>query len=56
MNLPSSTTKDNAFGGERGGAIELFDDGTTFFTNDVEDMLDLMRMKSGVFLMRITTQ
>ena len=35
--LPSSTTKDNAFGGERGGAIELFDDGTTFFTHDVED-------------------
>ena len=48
MNLPSSTTKDNAFGGERGGAIELFDDGTTFSTNDVEDMLDLMRMNSGV--------
>ena len=48
MNLPSSTTKDNAFGGERDGAIELIDDGTIFFTNDVEDMLDLTRMKSGV--------
>ena len=48
MNLPSSTSKDNAFGGERGGAIELFDDGTTFFTNDVEDVLDLTGMKSGV--------
>ena len=45
---PSSTTKDNSFGGERGGAIELIDDGTTFFTNDVEDMLDLTRMKEGV--------
>ena len=48
MNLPSRTTKGNAFGGERGGAIELFNDGTTFFTNDVEDMQDLKRMKSGV--------
>ena len=48
MNLPSSTTKDNSFGGESGGAIELFDDGTTFFTNDVDDILDLTRMKSGV--------
>ena len=48
MNLPSSTTKDNAFGGERVGAIELFDDGTTFFSNDVEDMLNLTRMNSGV--------
>ena len=47
-NLPSSTTKDNAFGGERGGAMELIDDGTTFFTNDVEDMLDLTRLNSGV--------
>ena len=48
MNLPSSTAKDNAFDGERGGAISLFNEGTIFFTNDVEDMLDLMRMKSGV--------
>ena len=32
MNLPSSATKGKAFGGERGGAIELFDDGTTFFS------------------------
>ena len=43
MNLPSNTTKDNAFGGERGCAKDLFNDGTTFFTNDVEDMLDLKK-------------
>ena len=38
-NFPSSITKDNAFGGERGGAIEMIDDSTTFFTNDVKDIL-----------------
>ena len=48
MNLPSGTTNNNAFGGERGGTIELVDNGTTFFTNDVGDMLDLTRMNSGV--------
>ena len=26
----------------------MIDDGTTFFTNDLEDMLDMTRMKSGV--------
>ena len=46
--VPLSITKENAFVGERGGAIELFNDGTTFFPNDVEDILDLTRMKSGV--------
>ena len=48
MYLPSGTTKDNAFGGERGGAIEVSDVGTTFFTNDVEYMLNPTRMNSGV--------
>ena len=28
--------------------MENIDDGTSFFTNDVEEMLYLMRMKSGV--------
>ena len=34
--------------GERDGAIETIDDVTILFTNDVEDMLDLTRMKSDV--------
>ena len=46
--LPSTTTKDNVFGGERDGVIEKKHDGTTFFNSDVGDMLDLMRMKAGV--------
>ena len=48
MDLSSSTTKDNAFGGKRGGVVELFDDGIAFFTNDVEDMSDLTKMNPGV--------
>ena len=44
-NLPSSTiTKNNAFGGQWGGAMMT----PPFFTNDVEDMLDLKRMKTDI--------
>ena len=47
-NLPSITTKDNAFGSERGDAIEGEKDSITLLTTNVKDMLDLTWMKSGI--------